>query len=385
MADTTLPDAMTIGSFMQALHNKLKDSRDNRGKRHQLAFVVAAVLLSILSGRQKVSSIHRFMCHKLLWLRQVTGIANATCLSRAHLPRLLECIDWGELSSLIAHYFHLRRDPTVPLGWVALDGKALRGSRAGDERQSVVLAVRHDTTEEVACARQSGEKSSEIPIVRELLKSSRLESEKVTLDALHCNPDTTAQIAKAGGTYLVQVKENQPVLREACQFQLDFILPRARMSTTEKGHGRITTWESKLLTMQPDVLDTRWCESAIQTLVMIRRETFHMVKHHTTVETSFYISNATVADDPIRQLEELSTAVRRHWQVEANNYVRDVTLGEDGVKTKSGNQAQVMANLRTCAIGMLREVTCGNLKATIERLADIPAAMEALLRKVQFL
>jgi hypothetical protein len=266
MADTTLPD-MTMCSFMQALHDQLQDTRDNRGKRHQLAFVVAAVLLGILSGRQKVSSLHRFMRHKLYCLRQVTGIANANCLSRAHLPRLLERIDWAELNSLVTRYFYLRRDPTVPLGWVAVDGKVLRGSGPGDERQSVVLAVRHDTAEEVACARQSGEKSSEIPITRELLKSSGLESGKLTLDALHSNPDTTAQIAKAGGTYLVQVKENQPLLREECQFQQDFTPPRTRMSTTEKGHCRITTWESSLLTMRVDALDARWKESAIQTLV----------------------------------------------------------------------------------------------------------------------
>jgi predicted transposase YbfD/YdcC len=384
MADTPLPDATTMCRFMQALHEQLQDPRDNRGKRHRLAFVVAAVLLAILSGRQKVSSIHRFMYNKRVWLRQVTGIADANCLSRAHLPRLLNCIDWAELNPLSTRYFHLRRDRTVPLGWVALDGKALRGRGPGDERQSGVLAVCHDTAEEVAYARQSGEKSSEIPITRRLLKSSGLESCQVTLDALHCNPDTTAQIARAGGSYLVQGKENQPVLRQECQRQMDFTLPRARRPLTEIGHGRITTWESTLLTMQPDALDTRGHESALQTLVTIRRETFTRVKHSTTVETSFYISNVAVADDPKQQLEALSAAVRRHWQVEANNYVRDVTLGEDGVKTCAGNQAQVLARLRGCALRLLRKASCGNLKATIERLADLPAELEALLQKIQF-
>jgi predicted transposase YbfD/YdcC len=165
---------------------------------------------------------------------------------------------------------------------------------------------------------------------------------------------------------------------------MDFTLPRARRPLTEIGHGRITTWESTLLTMQPDALDTRGHESALQTLVTIRRETFTRVKHSTTVETPFYISNVAVADDPKQQLEALSAAVRRHWQVEANNYVRDVTLGEDGVKTCAGNQAQVLARLRGCALSLLRKASCGNLKATIERLADLPAELEALLQKIQF-
>jgi predicted transposase YbfD/YdcC len=220
--------------------------------------------------------------------------------------------------------------------------------------------------------------------MRTLLKSSGLESGQVTLDALHCNPVTTAQMAKAGGTYLVQAKENQTVLRQDGQLHLDLSLPRARTATTEIGHGRITPWESSLLTMQPDVLHTRWSASAIQTWVTIRRETFDKVKHGTTVETSLYISNAAVADDPKRPLEELSAAVRPHWQVEANHYVRDVTLGEDGVKTRAGNQAQVLARLRGCALALLRKASCGHLKAMIERLADVPAELETLLRNIQF-
>ena len=120
----------------------------------------------------------------------------------------------------------------------------------------------------------------------------------------------------------MQGKENPSVLRQECQRQMDFTLPRARMSMTEIGYGRLTPWESKLLTRQPDELNTRWHERALQTLLTIRRETFAMVKHSTTVETSFYISNAAVADDSKQPLEELSAVIRRHWQVEANNPVR---------------------------------------------------------------
>jgi ribosomal protein L18E len=47
-----------------------------------------------------------------------------------------------------------------------------------------------------------GSKASEITVVRDLLKASSLERHKVTLDAHHCNPETTAQIHQAGGQYL---------------------------------------------------------------------------------------------------------------------------------------------------------------------------------------
>ncbi|MBF0353485.1 MAG: hypothetical protein HQM11_20840, partial [SAR324 cluster bacterium] len=61
--------------------------------------------------------------------------------------------------------------------------------------------------------RISGPKSSEITEVRALLTEYDLWNRKITLDALHLNPLTTAGIHQKGGSYLIQVKENQPELR----------------------------------------------------------------------------------------------------------------------------------------------------------------------------
>jgi hypothetical protein len=92
---------------------------------------------------------------------------------------------------------------------VAVDGKALRGTLDAGDKQKLILAVAHDPREVVAQARQSGDKSSEIPEVRTLLKDSGLERQTVSLDAHPFNPATTAQIHQAGGLYLTQVKENR--------------------------------------------------------------------------------------------------------------------------------------------------------------------------------
>jgi hypothetical protein len=55
-----------VCNFVEAL-SRLTDNRDNRGKRHALAFVVAAVVLAILNGRSKVSSIFRFQRNRIEW------------------------------------------------------------------------------------------------------------------------------------------------------------------------------------------------------------------------------------------------------------------------------------------------------------------------------
>jgi len=79
----------------------------------------------------------------------------------------------------------------------------------------------------------------------DLLKESGLETHQVTLDAHHCNPTTTAQLHQAGGQYLIQVKENQPILLKQCQDLAATAEPLSRHAESDKGHGRLTTRQGK--------------------------------------------------------------------------------------------------------------------------------------------
>lgn len=210
---TTLDAELAVASFVETLRARLPDDRDRRGKLPSLEFTVTAVVLAMLCRCQSVSSIHRFIGYRLKWLRHVTGMRTACALSRAHLPRLLNRIDWTGLNLLITECF----GATVGASdWVAVGGNVLRGSSRDGEHQALVIAVAHATGQDVARLLQAGPKTSEIPVVRQLLKDTGLECQKVTMDAGHCNPTPLAQIAQAGGTALVQVKENQPELLYVC-------------------------------------------------------------------------------------------------------------------------------------------------------------------------
>jgi hypothetical protein len=83
--------------FIDAL-KALPDPRDNRGKRHLLAFVIVTVVFAILAGRSSVSGIHRYMTDKIDWLRETSGFKVATPISRVHLPRMLASLNWTMLS-----------------------------------------------------------------------------------------------------------------------------------------------------------------------------------------------------------------------------------------------------------------------------------------------
>jgi predicted transposase YbfD/YdcC len=358
----TYPEA-DVCNFVEALSH-LTDARDNRGKRHALAFVVAGVVLAILSGRSKVSSIFRYLRNRIEWLREVTHSPDAGVVSRAHLPRLLARVDWVELNTRTDRHFGVQMELRAHHDWVAIDGKVLRGTLASGDKQSVVFAVSHASRTLLAHAPMQGSKASEIPVVRDLLTHSQLEAHKVTLDAHHCNPQTTAQIHQAGGQYVIQVKENQPLLLTQCQHVAATAVPLGSHEECEKGHGRLTTREGQCFDMRALSLAPRWSDSGVHTLVVMKRHTLTLTTQKTTCETAYYISNQALNTDPPAPVQalELTGAIRQHWHVESDNWIRDVTFDEDNVKTTSANQAQGMGCLRSVAMRLLRRFNVKNFR-----------------------
>jgi predicted transposase YbfD/YdcC len=376
-----------VRSFVEVLTNELPDLRDNRGKRHSLVVVIVAFVLATLRGRSTLSGIHRFMVNFVDRLHELTRTVKTRTISRAHLPRLLARLDWSALDQLIERYFGLRiSQGSGTKVWVAIDGKTLRGTLHGDEKQSLVLAVTHETREVIGQARQMGSKSSEIPVTRTLLQETGLDKQKVSLDAHHCNPKTTTQIQDAGGVYLTQVKENQEVLLKQCQSLAQTQPIMAEVTQADKGHGRVTTRHAKALAIESTKLDPRWKDSGISTCVVVERETFEATTRKTTFDTSYYISNQAIhTTQPETTVEELAQAVRSHWGVESDNWIRDVTFKEDSVKTRSGNQAQIMGRLRSLSMALIRKTSPKNFQAAIDRFADSFSDLELALRKANFL
>ncbi len=366
-------DPKKAASFIKALHS-LPDPRDNRGKRINLAFIVGAVVLAIMSGRSKPSSIHRYIWNKADWLRKVTKMPGARLISRAHLPRLLRIVPLGELNEIIETHFGVRLEVNQDDEWVAIDGKTLRGTTRADDKQGerTLLAVTHTKRDILAQRPMSGPKTSEITAARELLRETGLEKGKVTLDALHMNPTTTAQINLAGGIYIIQVKDNQEELRKQCKRLAAEDVSLDTITTVEKGHGRHETRKGVFFDMEKIKFAERWSDSGIRTLIMIERQTVKTAQRKVSSEISYYVSNQEVNLEQPNVRSELFTAIRRHWGVESENWIRDVTFNEDNVKTKCADQAHVMACLRTFVVKLFRKANLKNFQAALETFCDCP-------------
>ncbi len=184
--------------FVELLKRDLPDPRDNRGNRHSWVFVRVAVVLATLTGRQTLSSIHRFIRPRLDWLHELTPLPKGRSIARAQLPRLLARLDGSVLDQLIERGVGVRLQNRDGQPWVAVDGKTRRGTLDAGEQQGLVVAITHETRAVVGQARPLGPQSSAIPVVRALLREPGVEKQQVTLAAHPCNPKTTAPVPQAG-------------------------------------------------------------------------------------------------------------------------------------------------------------------------------------------
>lgn len=381
-----ITDASAARSFLKKA-DELADARDNRGKRHHLPFVLGSVTLAILAGRSKLSSIQRYLQYKIDGLCDITELPAQPVISRAHLPRRLAGVDWASLNDVLEPFFGIRVRQTAQQEGVASEGKTLRGpiTATDTQGQRLLLAVTHSGRAPLAQRPLTGPKKSAITATRERLAETGLAQQKVTLDALPCKPQTTAQLNAARGSYLTQVKEKQRQLLTQLRQVAESQSPCAQTERVEKAQGRLTLRQGRLLALAATRFAPRWAASDRASLVLMTRQTTAMRTDKVTTGGSYYLSNQTCATSSQDVAAELSTAIRQHWGVESDNWIRDVTWQEDQVKTKDGNQGQILGSLRTLALALLRKGLVENFQAALEKFTDCPKYFQGFLRQVNFL
>jgi len=367
---TTAPCQAKATSFFQLLQNTPGlDGRDNRGKIHDMAFVLTGLTLAICCGRDgKLSRLHRHMTNHFEALRLATQTFPESVISRAQLPLLLAKVNSEAFTVLLFEWFGLVLSEEAKR-WFTLDGKELRGSiLLGHNRgEACVWALAQDSGQVASQSYYNGSKESERPAVLQLLTESGLCSQKITLDALHLTPKVTGAIARAKGVYLIGLKSNQHHLHRYCFCKCLASTPAyERTDEPGRGHGRVDQRIYGCFSLTSGALASRWRKVGMRTCVKVTRIRKGLDGSPVSIKTCYYISNA----HPATQAEELFDAIRRHWLVEVNHYYRDVTLAEDDLRTKSQTVSQIMSNLRTLVVNLLKRLKPKNMAAQIDGFAD---------------
>jgi hypothetical protein len=128
--------------------------------------------------------------------------------------------------------------PGLADGWLSVDGKALRGSRRGEQGALRVVAAVGHARRAVLAQRPSREGAEEADALA-LLRALPVRGRVVTLDAgLFKRPQVRAILA-GGGDYLGVLKENGPEVKAAVEEWLRDELPPPRPAAgARRGHGR---------------------------------------------------------------------------------------------------------------------------------------------------
>jgi predicted transposase YbfD/YdcC len=237
------------------------------------------------------------------------------------------------------------------------DGKTLRGSRTRDHAARHVLAAADQRTGVVLASTDVDTKTNEITRFAALLDQLHdLRGTVVTADALHCQRDHVTYLTQRGAHWILTVKGNQPSLHQQLAGLPWRLVPVADRHT-DRGHGRREIRTLKILSVATGI-DFPHAAQAMQ--IRRRRRRLDEPKRFTT-ETVYAITDLLAHQAKPMHLADW---IRGHWSIEnRTHWVRDVTYDEDRSQVRTGTGPQVMAAVRTAAIGALRLAGITNIAA----------------------
>ena len=344
---------------------KLSDLRGVNGRRYRLETVLMIVIMAKLCGEDRPLGIAEWAKHRQ------AELVKLLCLSRLSMPshhtyrRILAYkVYTEEVERLVREY----NQPGEHGDIYALDGKAVRGMRKGDEEgHEYVLSVYDVEQAKVMAQVEVGRKENEITKAPKALQLVEISQKVVTGDAMHTQRGLAAQIREAHGDYVLPVKENQPHLYKNIQslfapehpkpgfgkIQTDFLTAQK----VSKGHGRI---ETRIITTS-EMLNSYAAWPGLAQVYRLERQ-FQWWRngrcYRTSREVEFGITSLLRKQaSPLRLLN-----VRQaHWGIETGlHYRRDFTMKEDATRMTVGNTAKVMASINNLALALIRQANFHN-------------------------
>lgn len=379
---TTAPlEKREIPSLYEELQ-EVPDTREDQGKRHPLAAMLALACVALLCGYQTPNAISEWVDNYGRDYLRSFGFTRDEPPGQATWYRVLGSIDWVALENRINRWVRQVLDvfeACSTLQGVAIDGKTLRGSRKQDANDTHLLsAVAHRlgiTLTQIAVA----DKTNEIGAVLDLLSTLVVEGHVFTADALLTQRELAREILNRDGDFVFVVKRNQPQLYEDIEFLFEPPLPLLKgeswptAETVDAAHGRIERRRLQTSTMLNEYVN--W--PGVEQVFRLERQVIEKKTGEVTTQTVYGITSLSEEDADAKQL---LTFVREHWHIEnKSHWVRDVIFDEDHSQVRRGRLPQVMATLRNTVIGLLRAHGINRIAEARRRCAARPSEAMTLV------
>lgn len=202
----------------QNLYGRLQgipDFRRKQGREHHLAKTLLIVIMAIMSGYSGERAKGDFIKRNKRALIKALRIRKKKLPSYQTIARILENVGFEELTKVFKEWAQ-EKVSIAEKEWISMDGKGINGTlkNAHNAEQAFInLVTVFASKQKVAIsAGKVDNKSNEIPLVKKLIKELNLEGVIFTLDALHCQKETTKAIIESKNDYVIGVKNNQPKL-----------------------------------------------------------------------------------------------------------------------------------------------------------------------------
>jgi predicted transposase YbfD/YdcC len=353
--------------------NNVIDLRQDHKIKHLMKDIIAIVFFAKLANANEWDEIHYFAVEKEAFLRKYLELPNGIP-SYDTIRRVMAIVSPEFLGK-----FQVRWNEMMNGGQgqklkkiLALDGKTQRGNKRGGQKPNhIVSCVDNDGF----CLSQKrvDDKSNEITAIPELLDDINIKGHIVTTDAMGCQKDIAAKIAKKKADYVLALKGNQAGLHEDVKLYFDdadMVKKCAYTKTTEKARSAIETREY----WQTD--DISWLAQRkewpkLKSIAMTKNTITKNGK--TTTETRFFISSLPV------DVKEMARAIRAHsihptklrfagtpGMVESYHHHLDVTFKEDANQTAEKDAAFNLNIISKIALNALKLLDVGIKRASIK-------------------
>lgn len=345
-------DAADLRGLLECLEG-VPDPRRRRGMRHRAAVVLAFAVAAVMAGADSVTAVSEWAADVPPEVLAALGAwrdrrGRLVAPSPSTFRRVLRTLEGQALAAAFGTWLRAQVLADAGAVVIALDGKTVRGARAGGERAPHLLAAMICGARAVLAQRDVDGKTNEITQVEPLLDDVDITGALVTADALHVQKDTARYLVEdRKADYLfTAVKENQPGLFAALD-ALDWADAPVVHTTRDRGHGRDETRTLQVLPAPAGLFP-----HAAQALLIER--TIRDPRDGTlrSAVAALGITSRTAGRGGTPQA--LAAAVRGHWDIEALHHVRDTTMREDAQRLRAGTSPQVMATVRNTVVATLR-------------------------------
>lgn len=372
------------GSLIAYFYDLL-DPRHARGKRYNLSTLLTLVFLAKLSGMDSPSAIadwgraHAAELVALLHLRY-GGMPGHSTYRRL----FADIIDEDAFEQRMRAYTAQQRGDAPESCLRAIDGKKQRGTISPGETQGeATMAVYDPERQEVIAQAVIDPQEGEIPTAQKVLALVDLQGKIVLADALHTQRKLCRQIGKAGGDYVLTVKENQPKLYQEIAMLFTFpqpypyLLDYQTVQKTNNRHGRLEERSLTAVSLLSGEIDWPYI-----TQVFRLENTFRFLRKGQVVRTEHKIRyGLTSLSRTQAHAARLLSLKRQYWQIETGlHYRRDVTFHEDATRMSRPHATRNLSTVHNTILSLFARLGCHNAAQTRRYLgANLRLAFSLLI------